>query len=89
MSILYSSSCATFLDCTCYFLVIQLTLSYYLIAKTTSIYSDLLLDRSSVSFSHDCIRMPVLTRSMMKRGLQPAPGSVGYSLVRPVILMAK
>jgi len=77
MSILYSSSCATFLDCTCYFLVIQLTLSYYLITKTTSIYSDLLLDRSNVSFSHDCIRMPVLTRSMMKRGLQPAPGSVG------------
>jgi hypothetical protein len=65
----------SFLACAYYFLVIHLTISFYLITTTTSF--GLSLDTSTVGFSRDYIRMPVLTRSMMKRGLQPPPGSVG------------
>jgi hypothetical protein len=66
-----------FLDCIRHFLVIQLTIRTYFIPTTTSIYLVQSFDSFDLDSSHDCIKMPVLTRSMMKRGLQPPPGAAG------------
>ena len=65
------------LACAYYFLVIHLIIRFYLITTITTTSFGLSLDTSTVGFSCDYIKMPVLTRSMMKRGLQPPPGSVG------------
>jgi hypothetical protein len=65
------------LDCSQLFVVIQLIIIFYTITTTTAIYLDQSIGTSYFASSIDCVKNPVTTQSMMKRGLQPPPGSVG------------
>jgi hypothetical protein len=65
------------LDCPHNFLVKQLTIILLLLYLSNYIYFDQSSYSSDFGSSRDCIRMPVLTRSMMKCGLQPSLSSAG------------
>jgi hypothetical protein len=65
------------LDCSQLFVVMQLTIVFYIITATTSLNIEQSINNIFCFSSIVCFPMPVTTRSMMKRGLQPPPGSVG------------
>jgi len=64
-------------DCRRLFIVIQLTLLCYLLTTIKSELREYFFDTTSSELFFERFGMPVTTRSMMKRGLQPPPGSAG------------
>jgi hypothetical protein len=64
------------LDFTCHFIIIQLALILYEFI-TSSLYIDHSISIYCFGLLFVCPDMPVTTRSMIKCGLQPPPGSVG------------
>jgi hypothetical protein len=73
--LLFFLMCNT-LPCVRQFFVIHLAIIFLLFTTTTSNYLDDSIGIYYSGFSVKYLNMPVTTQSMMKRGLQPPPGSV-------------